>query len=117
MQSKVKEHLANERTFLAWLRTSLAILAFGFVIERFALYLEYLGISVAPEQSRQTTLVGIGLIWLGTVLVPLGLWRFFIQFRQIEQPTIDTPLIWPIVALGALITALGLYLSFAVLFS
>ena len=32
------DHAANERTFLAWLRTSIAVIAFGFVIERFGLF-------------------------------------------------------------------------------
>ena len=36
---KVSDHLANERTFLAWIRTGLATIAFGFVIERFGLAL------------------------------------------------------------------------------
>ena len=31
-------HMANERTFLAWIRTSIGIMAFGFVVERFALH-------------------------------------------------------------------------------
>jgi uncharacterized membrane protein YidH (DUF202 family) len=37
-QSRVKNrrvHMANERTFLAWIRTSIGIMAFGFVIEKF----------------------------------------------------------------------------------
>ena len=33
-------HLANERTFLAWIRTSIALMAFGFVVEKFALFLK-----------------------------------------------------------------------------
>ena len=32
------DHAANERTFLAWLRTSIAVIAFGFVIEKFNLF-------------------------------------------------------------------------------
>ena len=37
-----REHQANERTFLAWLRTSLALIGFGFVIARFGLFLREL---------------------------------------------------------------------------
>ena len=32
--------MANERTFLAWIRTSIGIMAFGFVVEKFALFLK-----------------------------------------------------------------------------
>jgi putative membrane protein len=33
------DHAANERTFLAWVRTGVAVIAFGFVIEKFSIYL------------------------------------------------------------------------------
>jgi len=33
-----REHAANERTFLAWVRTAIAVMAFGFLIERFDLF-------------------------------------------------------------------------------
>ena len=34
------DHLANERTFLAWVRTAIAVMAFGFIVEKFDLFLE-----------------------------------------------------------------------------
>jgi len=34
-----REHLANERTLLAWMRTSIAIMAFGFVVVKFSLFI------------------------------------------------------------------------------
>jgi len=42
-----RDHAANERTFLAWIRTAIAIMAFGFLLERFDLFLEM----VAPSLS------------------------------------------------------------------
>ena len=33
-------HIANERTFLAWIRTSIGVMAFGFVVEKFALFIK-----------------------------------------------------------------------------
>ncbi|MEK7197689.1 MAG: DUF202 domain-containing protein, partial [Nitrospirota bacterium] len=41
--SKVRNrrvHMANERTFLAWIRTSIGIMAFGFVVERFSIFVK-----------------------------------------------------------------------------
>ena len=35
------DHAANERTFLAWVRTGIAVIAFGFVIEKFNLFRAY----------------------------------------------------------------------------
>ncbi len=43
---KVTDHLANQRTFLAWIRTGLATITFGFVVERFGLLLRELGIKI-----------------------------------------------------------------------
>ena len=37
-------HMANERTFLAWIRTAIGIMAFGFVVEKFSLFLKYLAL-------------------------------------------------------------------------
>ena len=34
------DHSANERTFLAWVRTAIAVMAFGFIVEKFDLFLE-----------------------------------------------------------------------------
>ena len=41
MITRYSDHAANERTFLAWVRTAIALMAFGFVIERFDLFLRY----------------------------------------------------------------------------
>src|SRR5438552_5235659 len=43
---KVTDHLANQRTFLAWIRTGLATITFGFVVERFGLLLRELGFKI-----------------------------------------------------------------------
>jgi putative membrane protein len=47
------DHAANERTFLAWLRTSIAVIAFGFVIEKFNLFvLTLLNAASVDEAAR-----------------------------------------------------------------
>src|SRR5207245_6322557 len=43
---KVTDHLANERTFLAWIRTGLAIIGFGFIVDRFGLLMREIGIKI-----------------------------------------------------------------------
>ena len=48
MIKRYSDHAANERTFLAWVRTAIAVMAFGFVIERFDLVLR----STAPQLAR-----------------------------------------------------------------
>jgi putative membrane protein len=53
MYANLRDHLANQRTFLAWLRTGLALVAFGLVVGRLSLFLHYLGATVSPHQSVQ----------------------------------------------------------------
>lgn len=59
---------AAERTLLAWVRTSLAVMGFGFVVARFGLYMRVLaGEKVTEAQRITTTTIGVGLVVLGVV--------------------------------------------------
>jgi putative membrane protein len=60
--------LAAERTFLAWIRTGIALMGFGFVVARFGLFLRELA-AVHQVASHRTT--GLSL-WLGTALLIIG---------------------------------------------
>ncbi len=69
---KVSDHLANERTFLAWLRTGLATITFGFVIERFGLALREMGLKTQvdiPSPVPFSAIIGISLTLLGLVMI------------------------------------------------
>jgi len=63
---KVTDHLANQRTFLAWIRTGLATLTFGFVVERFGLLLRELGLKNNSLTSSTTihysAIIGVSLV-------------------------------------------------------
>jgi len=61
--------LAGERTLLAWIRTGLAMMGFGFVVARFGLFLREL--SATAPGSGPTNGTGLSL-WIGTALVLLG---------------------------------------------
>ncbi len=61
-------HFAAERTLLAWIRTGLAMMGFGFVVARFGLFLREMA-SVQGEAPPHR--VGLSL-WIGTTLVLLG---------------------------------------------
>ena len=65
--SGAADYLASERTFLAWIRTGLALMGFGFVVSRFGLFLQTLG-----DRTGQA-LVGYGhSFWFGTALIVAG---------------------------------------------
>jgi putative membrane protein len=76
--NKATNHLANERTFLAWVRTSVAIVVFGFAIGRFAIALRQLT-AFQGHPSKTTGLsVWMGMISIlaGVVMVVAGLMRY-----------------------------------------
>ena len=73
MQSTMSEDprvsLAAERTLLAWIRTGLALMGFGFVVARFGLFLR----EVAAVAERKPPALPAGLsVWIGTALVLFG---------------------------------------------
>jgi putative membrane protein len=85
-----REHQANERTFLAWLRTSIALIGFGLTISRFGLFLQELQTQVTDQNSLTHSFIssqniGISLVIMGIVIIILAVWRYNRVFEQIEQ--------------------------------
>ncbi len=112
-------HLANERTFLAWIRTSLGIMAFGFVVEKFALFIRQvsaiLGKPHLPDPlgplppHGYSWVFGIFLVGLGALMGVLALVRFKEVDRQIDADTYRPSSVLDIL-LGIAIVAVGIFL-------
>jgi putative membrane protein len=84
----ISEHLANQRTYLAYLRTSVSLMGFGFAINRFSLYLEQFremqirhGSVSALVGSQQ---LGIAMVILGMALLVWASIYYSQVFLQIE---------------------------------
>ncbi len=85
--------MANERTFLAWIRTSIGVMAFGFVVERFALFMKqvtfFLGKAEANphvQASHSYSLIfGILLVGAGALIAVLAYMRFKKIQKEIES--------------------------------
>jgi putative membrane protein len=84
-----RSHMANERTFLSWSRTAISLLAFGFVIERFDIFLEHIlrlsGGAVTPTRPSHMIYLGLfSFLLAGFVTVAAG-FRFLRTRRNINQ--------------------------------
>jgi putative membrane protein len=89
------DHAANERTFLAWVRTGIAVIAFGFVIEKFNLFLLTLASAALGDEAHRGQLAvlsgqmgrydGLVLIFGGIALIVLSTVRFVRTSRLLED--------------------------------
>ena len=123
MIKRYSDHAANERTFLAWVRTAIALMAFGFVIERFDLFLQASASQrqpqLSPPGSTFANVAGLAFIAIGVAMVVISGFRFARTAKGIETENevpstgerFDLALAMLIGLLGA---SLFLYLSRAV---
>ena len=114
-----RDHMANERTFLAWVRTSIGIMAFGFVVEKFALFMKKLPLffekskiySPAPSTHEYSTLFGIVLVAMGAFMGLLS----FVRYKKVERE-INEDAYRPSIILDILVTigilTIGIFLVF-----
>jgi uncharacterized protein (DUF302 family)/uncharacterized membrane protein YidH (DUF202 family) len=88
----LRDSLAAERTFLAWIRTGLALMGFGFVVARFGLFLQQLQLI---EHIPSAPTYGVSL-WFGTALITAGVVVFLLSawhhLRLIEELNRGGPL-------------------------
>lgn len=125
MIERYSDHAANERTFLAWVRTAIAIMAFGFLVEKFDLFLEIASRSLAGRQlsiggQLTANIAGLLLIALGSATMVLAIIRFRKTARDIDSPEkrpdtgarLDITLVGLLSSLG---TVLFVYLAYTVL--
>ena len=119
-----RDHLANERTFLAWVRTSIAIMAFGFVVEKFALFIRRLQYffdkpntaSVIPPSTGYSTIFGMVLVATGALIGLLA----FVRYKKVEREILEDtyrPWIMLDVLVALLLLVIGIFLSFYMLHS
>jgi putative membrane protein len=93
MIERYSDHAANERTFLAWVRPAIAIMAFGFLVEKFDLFVsiaarEMADKAVAPSLGGHTlgNVAGWVLIVLGGATLVLAIVRFRKTAADIDNP-------------------------------
>lgn len=83
-----RDHAANERTFLAWVRTAIAVMAFGFLIERFDLLMKAAGLAShnpLPHSYNIGNVAGFLSIILGSTMFVLAIIHFARTARKIDS--------------------------------
>jgi putative membrane protein len=113
--------MANERTFLSWIRTSVGIMAFGFVVEKFSLFVKQMSYFLGKtpykegviEQTQASTgyssIFGAFLIGLGALMGVLAFIRYKKVERQIDEDTYHPSLLLDVL-LTISILAIGIFL-------
>jgi putative membrane protein len=95
MIRRYSAHAANERTFLAWVRTGIAVIAFGFVIEKFNLFLLTIAGGAISDAARRAQFEwqsrplgryeGLALMFGGVAIVILATTRFVRTTRLLDD--------------------------------
>ncbi len=113
----LRERLANERTLLSWLRTSIALMGFGLVVARFGLFLKTM-IAMMPladanelsSQSDRSHIIGAGLLLMGSLVALIG-WQRSHAYGRIIDPIGAGPSQKVLAFTALLVAGLGLALA------
>ena len=108
---------AAERTLLAWVRTGVTVIALGFVVARFGLFLTLLTAS-APSSRRSvyshwhSNALGIALVILGSALLFAALRNHQVYIRSLPHEDVPVlPLPWLTTVLAASVAVIGILLA------
>jgi putative membrane protein len=109
---RIRDHLANERTYLAWMRSGIALMGFGVLIVR----LRIINPPLAPQPPGNGWKLGLGFALVGVLTVLLSTQHYFAVRRDIDEDTYQPPDRWILLASLAVVLLGGgvLYYVFTV---
>ena len=89
-KQSANDHLANERTLLAWIRTAIAIMAFGFVVVKFSLFLKQVafwvsGKNIEADRYTSSSFLGIGIVVVGALTMALS----YVKYKKTERQLLN----------------------------
>jgi len=113
---RASDHLANERTFLAWVRTSISVIVFGFVVAKFGITLRqfFRFENLEPHETGISLALGVSFMVVGILMAVIGVWRYQSTRIQIEQANFR-PANKLIYVVGAVTALLGVVLVYYLL--
>ena len=100
-QTEVREHLANERTLLSWVRTGVSLISLGLVVERAGALAKAANLQVGSTSGSE--FFGLGLAMLGALTLILGTGQFLRNRRSIATGNFESSVtIYLIIVAGSL---------------
>jgi putative membrane protein len=99
--SRTRDHLANERTYLAWMRTAIALMGFGVLIAR----IRYL-LAPGTPGTGQSVMLGLMFAVMGVITVALSTQHYFAVRTAIDRETYEPSRRW-ILLLSLMVLLLG----------
>src|SRR5690606_8394799 len=84
-KGKPNDHLANERTFLAWMRTSIGIMGFGFIVVKFSMFIKHISLliegKITISEMNNSGIIGVLLVVIGVLTAILAL----VNYKRIKK--------------------------------
>ncbi len=84
------DHFANKRTFLAWVRTGIALMGFGFVISKFEIFIHILVHNSSTYGIGNSLMAGEIMIIMGMITIAYGLYEFLEGEKDIENNRVNS---------------------------
>jgi putative membrane protein len=89
IKTDASDHLANERTFLAWIRTSIALMGLGFVVVKFSLFIRQMSLAVTGHPltavKGSSGVIGICLVAIGAFFALIS----YLRYERIKMQIIN----------------------------
>jgi len=106
-EHRAGEHLANERTFLAWVRTNIAVISLGFVLARLSPVIPDTSEAAKHGLAVKALPLGVAMVVFGALLTVLEAWRYDAVNREIEDGLVktDRALVWFVTIAASLLAA------------
>jgi putative membrane protein len=102
--NRIRDHLANERTYLSWMRSGIALMGFGVLIVR----MRIIHAPLAPQPPGNGWKLGLAFSIVGLLSVLLSTQHYFVVRNDIEEDTYEPPDRWVIISsLAVLLLGMG----------
>lgn len=115
--ARTRDHLANERTFLAWIRTALGLIGLGFVVSRMGLFLHELASAsedLHAHRGSEFAMAGAAILIFGVILTLWSGYAYERTRRAIDAQTYQ-PSSRTVFTISFIVSAGGLGLTILVL--